>query len=701
MTVRSYALGIDVGGTFTDFVLIDEDRGPVATHKILTTPADPCDAIVEGVKALASPGFELSAVKRVVHGTTLIVNSLIQRRGARVGLLCTKGFRDVLFFGREFRYDVYDPELAFPEPLVPRQLRLEVDERVGGDGEIVSRLDEGQAREQIRELRRQGVEAYAVCLLHSFTRPEHELRLRALIEEEHAGVPVSLSHEVMPQIREYERSSATVINAFVQPLAEGYLTDFQSTLQSIGCHAAVYLMTSAGGTMTIETARRFPIQLLESGPAAGVLIAAEVGSVARRREVLSFDMGGTTAKTCLVRAGRPLVNKSHEVARVKRFSRGSGLPVGVPVVDLLEVGAGGGSIAHVDSLGLLNVGPESAGAEPGPACYVRGGTLPTVTDANVVLGLINPDRFLGGAMRLDRRAAVDAIRHHVAEPMGITVEEAALAMHRVVTENMAEAARVHAVEVNVDVRSFTMVAFGGAGPIHAAGVARRLGVSHVIYPRDAGVLSAWGLLTAPLAFEFARSLTANLDDLDLDTVNALLSDLQSTGRRTLETAGATEPALSQSVEMCYVGQRYEVSTPLPAMRMTPESRRALKHAFDVAYESAYGRRLDQLPARCLTWRVLASGEKPRSWVGSSAVKDGEAGAPSPYARRRAVMGEADASDCPVFRREELQPGAEIAGPALLEEAATTIVIPPRATSTVDACANVHLHLEPAATGGRG
>ncbi|HZQ08595.1 MAG TPA: hydantoinase/oxoprolinase family protein [Anaerolineae bacterium] len=691
----SCRLGIDVGGTFTDLALYDDVTTQVVTEKVLTVPSDPWLGIQTGVRAFAERGFDLHKVSAVIHGTTLVTNALIERRGAKVGLLTTQGFRDVLHFSsREYRYDIYDPNIVLPEPLVPRQLRREVHERVSGDGTILLPLDKEHARTVIQGLLEEQVEAFAVCLLHSYLRPEHELALRELIEEQAPNLPISLSHEVLPQIREYERTSATTINAYVQPIVRRYLHRLRDGLKAEGCEGTLYMMNSSGGTMMVETAEAFPIQIVESGPTAGTLIATLVGKQINVLNVLSFDMGGTTAKACVCRNGKPVISQNYEVARVRRFKKGSGLPVGIPVIDLLEIGAGGGSIAEIDPLGLLRVGPRSAGADPGPVCYGRGGTEPTVTDANVVLGLVNPDYFLGGAMTLDRDAAARAIEERIGKLLGLDTEQAAAAIHKVVTENMAEAARVHSVEINVDIRDYGMVAFGGAGPIHAHGVAERLRMPFLVCPPEAGVLSALGLLTAPLSFEFARSLTAELDDLRVARINEILAELETHSRALLARAGVQDPSVVRSVDMCYVGQFYEVTTPLPEGLLGSDGIDRLKSLFNEAYEQAYGRRLDTLPARCVTWRVLATGPTPHivKTAGSNVhnASDGHSPELARKGERRVVFPDHGAFTSTVYERARLQVGAAFSGPAVIEESASTITVPPGANAEVDAWGNVIL-----------
>jgi N-methylhydantoinase A len=691
-------VGIDVGGTFTDLAALDDENGEVMVEKVLTTPDHPWLGIRAALKRMAARGLPMEHVSSVIHGTTLVTNAVIERRGAKVGLICTKGFRDVLYFGREFRYDVYDPDLVLPEPLVPRSLRCEVDERLTADGTTVTPLDTSQAREVIRSLLSQEVESIAICLLHSYHHPEHEIALESLVRQEHRSIPISVSHKVLPQVREYERASATALNAYVQPIVLQYLQELEDGLRTLGCQSPLYLMTSSGGTITVETAVAFPIQLLESGPAAGTVVAALIGWQAGRESVVSFDMGGTTAKSCVIQHHGPLINKSPEVARQHRMKRGSGIPVGVPMVDLLEIGAGGGSIAELDPVGLLRVGPRSAGAEPGPACYRRGGEEPTVTDADVVLGLISPDSFLGGSMQLDAEAACSAITEKIAKGMGLELVEAAAAIHRVVTDNMAEATRVHSAELNVDLRGYSLVAYGGAGPVHAYGVAERLGLSTVIFPRNAGVFSATGLLAAPLAFEFLHSYPADLDAIDLATVNGLLLELEAKARGLLERSGVSENVTVQrTVDMCYSGQRYEVATPLPDPPLTHDSIPALKAIFDATYEAAYGRRLAQLPASCLTWRVLGSGPPPDRWWRTSHhpiphSNGGAAAGRSPGRTRKVYLPGHGLIECLVLTREALTVGSAFGGPSLVEDGSSTMVIPPAAAGVVDPWGNLVVEL---------
>ncbi len=511
-------LGIDVGGTFTDLVVVDEATGGLRVGKVLTTPKDPAHGVETGMVALlGEAGVATSDVQAVVHGTTLATNALIERKGARTALVMTEGFRDSVEIRHEGRYDMYDLFIDPPSPLVPRHLRREVSERLLADGSVLRPLDEEGARRVIRELIAEGVEAIAICLLHAYVNPVHERRLAELIREIAPDRPVSCSSEVVPEIREYERASTTSANVYVAPLLERYLEDLERRLAELGVPGQLYIMQSSGGIALPPTARRLPIRLVESGPAGGALAAALAARHRGERRMLSFDMGGTTAKACVIDDGAPLVAREFEVARADRFKKGSGLPVRVPVIEMIEIGAGGGSIARVDRLGLLKVGPDSAGADPGPACYNLGGRLPTVTDADLLLGYLDAEFFLGGRMPLDREAARRAIDEHVARPLGLDVIGAARGIHRVVNENMAAAARIHGIERGKDLRSYPLFAFGGAGPVHCWQMARILKVPRILLPFGAGAMSAYGLLAAPLTFDFVRTLRQRLDEADWDS----------------------------------------------------------------------------------------------------------------------------------------------------------------------------------------
>src|SRR6267378_1774723 len=548
-------IGVDIGGTFTDLVWVDDATGAVQVAKLLTTPKDPSQAVEQGVVGvLHDAGGRAADVRSLIHGTTLATNALIERKGARTGLLTTAGFRDAVEIGREGRYDMYDLFIDPPAPLVPRHLRREVRERLLADGSVREPLDEHGARRVIGELAAEGVEALAICLLHAYVNPVHERRLAALVAEIAPQIVVACASEVVPEIREYERTSTTTANVYVAPLMGRYLEDLERQLADREIPGQLYVMQSSGGIALPPLARRLPIRLVESGPAAGALAAARAARERGEPKLLSFDMGGTTAKACVIDGGAPLVGREFEVARADRFKKGSGLPIRVPVIEMIEIGAGGGSIARVDRMGLLKVGPDSAGAEPGPACYNLGGRQPTVTDADLLLGYLDAEFFLGGRMRLDRGAAQRAVEAHVARPLGLDVTEAAWGIHRVVNENMAAAARIHGIERGKDLRSYPLFAFGGAGPVHCWQVARVLRVPRILLPFGAGAISAYGLLSAPLAFDFVRTHRERLDTADWPTLNRLFAEMESEGRALLARAGVreTDVRVARVAEMRYL-----------------------------------------------------------------------------------------------------------------------------------------------------
>jgi len=508
-----YRVGIDIGGTFTDMLLVNED-GTAAIGKTLTTPTDPSLAVENALKPAVQNG-SINPQQRgtLIHGTTLVTNALIERKGAPTALLTTSGFRDAIEIGREHRYELYDLNLELPKPLVPRHLRFDVPERIAADGSVLEPLDEDFVRRLVAELRDNGIKAIGISYLNSYRNPAHERRTGGLIAEVAPHIRVSLSSEVVAEIREFQRTSTTLANVYVQERVSDYLAQLEARLKAIGFSGSFFVMLSSGGIATRDTASRFPVRLLESGPAAGALAAAQAGMLSGHRDLLSFDMGGTTAKLCVIEDGRPLKTHEFEVDRVYRFRKGSGLPVRIPVIDMIEIGAGGGSMARIDSLGLLKVGPESSGAEPGPVCYGQGGTEPTVTDADLILGYLDARYFLGGKMQLDVDAARNALERF-GRRLGMTVEQVAWGIHQIVNENMANAARAHLGERGKDPRRLPMYAFGGAGPVHGYGVAEILRLPALISPVGAGVGSTFGLLAAPLAFDFVRSAYSRLDELD-------------------------------------------------------------------------------------------------------------------------------------------------------------------------------------------
>ena len=689
----NYRFGFDIGGTFTDFVLIDASTGEISSYKTLTTPADPSRAVMEGwEELLQNAGIDGSSVERAIHGTTLITNALIERKGANTALITTKGFRDILEMAKEMRYDIYDLLLVLPEPLVARPLRLEVDERINARGEVLTPLQTSELEVIANTLKDEGVEAVAVCYLHAFTNPEHEEKTGTWLAENLPGVSVSLASEVAPEIREYERMSTTVCNAYVQPLTETYLNTLQKDLSESGFRHSVYLMLSSGGITTLDRAARFPVRLVESGPAAGALAAVYYGELTGHEDLVSFDMGGTTAKMCLIKDGSPTVTDTFEIARVHRFKRGSGLPVRVPTIEMIEIGAGGGSIAHIDELGLLKVGPESAGADPGPACYGQGGTEPTVTDADALLGYLNPDYFLGGRMSLDLKAAESAMAR-LAEPLGLSVTEAAHGLFRVVNENMISATRVHIAEQGGDPRRLKLIAFGGAGPMHAHAIAHALKMEGYICPASAGVASAMGFLTAPAAFEYARTFMARLEQTTLPELDKVYAELEEQGRETLLEAGvpADEMTFTRQADLRHVGQGYEIVVTLPFEKLADvQLDEDLAPRFFEQYESVYGHAHKHLGLEITTCRLTASGPKPSINLNPVQTSVSHPDVAIKGTRQAYFSDLGGFTEVPLYDRSKLAAGSIFEGPAIVEEIDSTAVIGPGTRVEIDHYANLNV-----------
>ncbi len=688
-----FRVGVDIGGTFTDLILIDDATGDLTVGKVLTTPDDPSRAVAEVLsEALVRANAPPEEVQHVIHGTTLVTNAVIERKGARTALLTTRGFRDAYEIAREHRYDLYDLFLEMPAPLVPRHLRLEIDERIYADGTVARAPDEHAVAALVAELRDKGIEAIAICFLHSYANPEHEQLVGAIVGEIAPGVRVSLSSEVVPEIREYERTSTTVVNVYVQALVEDYLAQLVHRLTELHIGGELFMMLSSGGISTVETASRFPLRLLESGPAGGALASAYYGEQANVGDLLAFDMGGTTAKLCVIEDGRPLTSTEFEVDRKYRFKKGSGLPVKVPVVDLIEIGAGGGSIARVDSLGLLKVGPDSAGANPGPACYGRGGTEPTITDADLLLGYLDPGFFLGGRLALDLAAAAQAIRTRLAEPLGMSPVRAAWGIHQLVDEGMASAARVHAIERGKDPRGLPLFAFGGAGPGHGFGVASILHSPRLIVPFGAGVTSTVGFLTAPLAFDFVRSFLSQLDAVDWAHLNQVLDDMAAQGDAILARSGvpADERHISRQADVRYAGQGHEIRIDLPDGRLGAQNLPAIRDTFEQVYRALFGRTGPDVPLEGVSWRVLASG--PRPFVRLNAGPSAEPKTALKGQRPVYFPDWQEHRPTPVYDRYLLAPGAELAGPAIVEERESTTVIGPGARIQIDESRNLSVWL---------
>jgi N-methylhydantoinase A len=685
MTQRTYRVGVDIGGTFTDIFLLSDDGNEIAIGKVLTTPRDPAAAVVNGLQTLLiERHIPPSAVTHLVHGTTLITNAIIERKGAKTGLITTKGFRDALEIGRERRYDIYDISLENPEPLVPRFLRREVDERLDNTGQVMRPLDPQEALAVIRGLVHDGVDAIAVCLLHSFRNPAHELLIKKLVAEHFPHIYCSLSCEVMPEIREYERTSTTVANVYVKPLAQQYLNKLNADLRALGLPRDIFIMLSNGGITSCGVAGEYPIRLIESGPAAGALAAVFYSSHRQLDRVISFDMGGTTAKICLIDHGKPLLTTDFEAARVYRFKKGSGLPLKVPVIEMIEIGAGGGSIARVDQLGLLKVGPDSAGSEPGPVCYDRGGEEATVTDADLVLGYLSPDYFLGGKMQLNLEKAKRAIEEKIAKPLKVDLLRAAWGIHQVVNENMANAARIHLVEKGRDPRDYNLIAFGGAGPVHAYRVAERLKLKTLVCPLAAGVTSAFGMLTAPLAFDFVQSYVTPLSYIDFTVLERLYADMEARGRELLTAAGVEgDITLSRSADMRYLHQGFEIRVPLPAGQLTAADLPALRRVFAEEYERLYKRLNPGVEVEVVNWRLVASGPQPHITLATPPA-GGRSLAAARKGERPVYQPErSDYVSCPVYDRYLLPMGESFPGPAIVEERECTVMIGSGATASVD------------------
>jgi N-methylhydantoinase A len=693
--MTEYSLGIDIGGTFTDLVVHDHDRGQRWGHKVLTTHADPQRGVVDGVRAVLTQGaIDPSTIRRVVHATTLFTNALIERKGAPTGLLTTAGFRDVLEIGRERKYDLYDIDIEIPAPLVPRHLRLEVSERIRADGNVATPLNEPQLLAQVDALRAADVSSIALVFLHSYANPTHEQQAARAIALHAPDLFLTPSHEVVREIREYERASTTVASAYIKPIADGYLAALASELRDLGVTAPLLLMLSGGGLTHAEEVNRNPVQMLESGPAAGALAAAFFGARDGVTDLLAFDMGGTTAKLSLVDDGEPLVAYGFEAARQKRFVEGSGLPIRLSTVELIEIGAGGGSIARRDEIGLLKVGPDSAGSEPGPACYRRGGNAPTVTDANLLLGYLNPDFFAGGTLTIDGVAAEAAVGK-LAGALGLSTTAAAAGIHEVVNENMAGAARVHIAERGRDPRRYALVCTGGGGPVHGYSVARKLGINRLICPPSPGVASAWGLLVAPARVDRVMTVGFRLDTGAITDLEAAFRRLEDEARAVVAETGLPLDGLrtQRLGDGRCVGQGFDLVTPLPAGPYDRDGIRGeLQAAFDRAYREKFGRAppdvaLEFINAR-VSVRVEAGGSHIAESLGAGSIVDAIKG------RRRVYFAEAgDFAEAVVYDRDRLPAGARFSGPALVEDAGSTLVIGPSGTAKVERSGSIIVEID--------
>jgi 5-oxoprolinase (ATP-hydrolysing)/N-methylhydantoinase A len=691
---RKTLLGVDTGGTFTDFAVVDPQSGVLTVEKVPTTPNEPALAIMNGIEALRREhDVALADVGNLVHATTLVTNALIERKGARLGLVTTRGFRDILEMRNEQRYDVYDLFLRFPEPLVPRHLRVEVDERVNYHGAEVTPVSTDDVRRAVETLKAHGVEAVAIAFLHSYVNPAHEEQVRELILAEWPELAaVSISSEVNPEIGEYERMSVTAANAYVQPLADAYLCDAEERLRAVGFDGSFFVMLSNGGISSGAIARRMPVRMVESGPAAGALCAARYARAAGIEKLVAFDMGGTTAKICLVERGEPRTTSGFEVARVHRFTRGSGLPLRVPSVELSEIGAGGGSIARLDEAGLLQVGPRSSGAMPGPACYGNGGIEPTVTDANLLLGFLSPTFFLGGRMSLDRDSSEQAIRP-IAESLGVSIEEAAWGVHATVSHNMIAAMRVHFAERGQDPEEFTLMAFGGCGPTHALAVASALRIREVLVPMGAGVASALGAAVAPPAFDFAQSYVHDLADIEWADLETTYAQMEEDARAVLAEAGVPpdDVVFHRTADMRYVGQVYDIEVPIDAAPVTAEAEGGIRDAFEREYAQRYARAYPGSPIQITTCRLRGTGPAPAVSV-ELLYGDANGGSGGAVKGARPIYESPDAGwvDAAVYDRYALAVGDELLGPAVVEEHESTAVVPSGHRARVDDARNLRI-----------
>ena len=685
-----YRIGIDVGGTFTDFALLDQNTGKISIGKTLTSVADPSIAVLEGIDAMMETGgFEGCSLEQAIHATTIATNTVIQRNGLPTALVTTEGFRDVLGIGRQKRWDLYDNTSDKPRPVIPRRWIWEVSERMLHTGEVLVELDEARIRDIAAELRGEGIKAVAVCFLHAYANPQHERQVARIFAEEIPEILTCISSEVSPIYREYERTSTTSLNAYVMPAVSAYVQRLSNGLGARGYRKKLFIMQSNGGVATADVVERFPIRIIEFGPAAGALTAARYSNAAGTSNILSFDMGGTTAKLCLIEDGRPTLSQKFEIDMLN-LKKDSGLPINIPAVDLVEIGSGGGSIARVD-LGAIAVGPESAGSEPGPICYGRGGILPTVTDADLVLGYINPDYFLGGDMKLDVAAAKQGIAARIAMPLGISETDAAWGIYEIVTAHMARAANMVSVGRGKDPRDFAFVPFGGAGCVHGARLARMLGCRRVVFPRAAGVGTAIGLLMADAAFDLARTTVTRVTKDNIGEVRSIFEDLRRNGAEQLDACRvAGERNYSYSADMRFAGQGYEITVVLPARILAEADCETFRDLFFEQYGKIYGDRSFNRgdAVEIVHFRIKASVKLAPAEFEALEPGSGDPGAAERPMRDVYFPETGGYTPCKVYNRYSLRAGDRIAGPAIVEERESTVVILPASTAWVDAAGNI-------------
>ena len=691
----SYRIGADVGGTFTDIVVVSEENAELLIGKVLTTPERPDDAIIEGIcKVLSENSIDPADVEHVVHGTTLFTNALIERKGAKTALVTTRGFRDAIEIGKEHRYDMYDLYMRRPDPLAPRYHRYEVDERILADGTIRKAIDPEEVRQLAQTLRDETIEAVAICLINSYVDASHEQQIVAILEAECPDLVITASSDLVPEIREYDRTSTTLANVYVKGIAERYLNRLKHRLaDEAGIQGELFIMQSNGGVCEAEEAAKHPVLCVESGPAAGALAAAYYGAMVGSANLLSFDMGGTTAKASVIVDGDPLITSEFEVDRQYQFKKGSGLPVKVPVIEMIEIGTGGGSIARIDGMGSLRVGPQSAGSVPGPIAYDRGGEKPTITDADLLLGYLDPAFFLGGTMALNINGARHTIEQDIDAPLSLNGLQAAWGIHQIANEAMASAARIHAIERGKDVRRFPLFAFGGAGPVHAFGIARILRSPRVIYPLGAGVMSAVGFLTAPLSLQFVRSHPAKLQEINWHEVNDLLSDMETEGRTNLTSSvEADQISFQRYADIRYVKQGYEVRTAMPLGALSDKSASEIQTAFEETYRAIYGHIMNS-DIEIVSWRVIAQGPKPSFHLPETSQNEVSCASEALKGNRAIYLpDEQKMIPVPVYDRYLLKAGMSFQGPAIIEEKESTVVINGKAEITVDAFSNLIVDL---------
>ena len=688
-------LGVDIGGTFTDVVL--EIGALRHSTKVLTTYGAPEDAIIDGMaQVCAKAAIAPDRITQVIHGTTLATNALIERRGAKTALITTAGFRDVIEMRTESRFEQYDLNLTLPEPLLPRNRRYTVTERMDAVGNVLIALDVAEVEVLADDLAAAGYDSIAVGLLHSYVNDSHERMIRDVLGARLPGVMVSLSSEVSPQMREYERFNTTIANAYIKPLMKSYLGRLKGRLADEGADCPVFLMHSGGGIISLESAAEFPVRLVESGPAGGAVFAADIAARHGLDKVLSFDMGGTTAKICLIKNQTPKTARVFEVARTYRFKKGSGMPISIPVIDMVEIGAGGGSLAHVDAMNQIRVGPESAGSEPGPACYGRGGTRPAVTDADLVLGKLDPDNFAGGTIPLDIAASATALAVHIGQTLGMDATEAAWGLAEVVDENMANAARVHAVENGEDLADYTMIAFGGAAPLHAARLCEKLGIARCLVPQGAGVGSAIGFLRAPFSFEANRSVFMKLSDFDPERVKALFVEMAQEATRFVRSCDADAPILADyKVYMRYSGQGWEIPIVLTADQAQNPDPAQFLALFEADYITLFGRSVAGMDVEVTVWSVNATTPTPPA----TRLDKAPPRVTVTGTAHRTLFDPAQGSQvqAAVIARTDMPPGAIAQGPAVITEDETTVIVPASRAVLTHSDGTLDVHIPEALT----